>query len=186
MAYNTAVLIHRSLPTTHCPPSPAPRPPSSAPHLKIPPNRTTHPRRCPSQPFKPVMPPHTAFPYTVRIASEVTSSNGSSSMATACAASLAMLDAGVPIAAPVAGVSVGLVSETDPSSGDITKYQLLTDILGLEDHYGDMDFKVAGTRDGITAVQLDVKLAGGVPLEILCEGLDSAMAGRLHILDAMD
>ena len=107
-------------------------------------------------------------------------------MATACAASLAMLDAGVPIAAPVAGVSVGLVSETDPSSGDITRYQLLTDILGLEDHYGDMDFKVAGTRDGITAVQLDVKLAGGVPLEILCEGLDSAMAGRLHILDAMD
>ena len=92
------------------------------------------------------MPAHGTFPYTVRVASEVTSSNGSSSMATACAASLAMMDAGVPILAPVAGVSVGLVSESDPSTGEVTRYELLTDILGLEDHYGDMDFKVAGER----------------------------------------
>jgi len=180
----------------------------------------------------------------VRVAAEVLSSNGSSSMATACAATLACLDAGVPLVSPVAGVSIGMVSRprsanltnsslagaslssgggdgqntgaalsADGPSGQSTslstsssfssssspgkvlvqaksdhelEYVLLTDILGLEDHYGDMDFKVAGSRKGVTAVQLDVKLAGGVPLEVLEEAIDLATSARGQILDRME
>jgi len=180
------------------------------------------------------------------VAAEVLSSNGSSSMATACAATLACLDAGVPLVSPVAGVSIGMVSRPRTSSnpqnyplsgaalsssggGDGAsphdnvgaalsadgpsnhgtssvatssssaakvlvqtdsdhdlEYVLLTDILGLEDHYGDMDFKVAGSRKGVTAVQLDVKLAGGVPLEVLEEAIDLATTARGQILDRME
>lgn len=138
--------------------------------------------------IKYVMPPFQEFPYTVRVFSECTASNGSSSMASACGATLSLKSAGVPILADVAGISVGLV--TDPSfesdsaqpSGN---YKILTDILGSEDHHGDMDFKVAGTATGVTAIQLDVKLAGGIPLNILFEALDKAKEARLQILDCL-
>jgi polyribonucleotide nucleotidyltransferase len=178
----------------------------------------------------------------VRVAAEVLGSNGSSSMATACAATLACLDAGVPLTSPVAGVSIGLVSRPrqapptaaagaslgsdggrssngsggagnsasggggegaalsadgpvvrfprtsskDADRGEDLEYVLLADILGLEDHYGDMDFKVAGSRKGVTAVQLDVKLQGGVPLHVLEEAIDLAATARNTILDAME
>ena len=134
----------------------------------------------------PVMPERDAFghadgfPYVSRAACEVTASNGSSSMASACAASLALMDAGVPVAAAVGGVSVGLVSGGGTPA-------LLTDIQGLEDHYGDMDLKVAGTKAGVTAVQLDVKLPGGVPLDLLLRAISGpAAAGREEVLRAMD
>lgn len=125
------------------------------------------------------------FPYTIRVSSECTSSSGSSSMASVCGASLALMDAGVPIKAPAAGVSIGLITKFDETSGDVIEYRLLTDILGTEDHFGDMDFKVAGTSTGVTAIQLDVKLPRGVPLDILCEALDSARDGRAQILSEM-
>jgi len=131
-----------------------------------------------------VMPPAWRFPYVVRLACEVLSSNGSSSMASVCAGTMAMLDAGVPLLAPVAGVSVGLISRED-TSGEL-EHVLLADILGLEDHYGDMDFKVSGSRHGVTAIQLDVKLAGGVPLSILEDGLEVALTARCSILDTME
>jgi polyribonucleotide nucleotidyltransferase len=124
-----------------------------------------------------VMPDMATFPYVIRVVSEILESNGSSSMASVCGASLAMMDAGVPIKAPVAGVAMGLVLEG-------TRFQVLTDILGDEDHLGDMDFKVAGTRDGITALQMDIKVEGITP-EIMRVALDQARAGRLHILDEM-
>ena len=124
-----------------------------------------------------VMPSSEEFPYTVRIVSDILESNGSSSMASVCGATLALMDAGVPISAPVAGVSVGLVKEGD-------RYVVLTDILGLEDHYGDMDFKIAGTRDGITAVQMDLKTKG-VTREIMQEAMICAREARLKILDKM-
>jgi polyribonucleotide nucleotidyltransferase len=144
----------------------------------------------------PVMPSFEEFPYTVKVHSECTSSNGSSSMASACGSTLSLLSAGVPIKAPVAGVSVGLITEDSFAAyGQVEreqentihhgKYVLLKDILGSEDHHGDMDFKVAGTTTGITAIQLDVKLAGGVPLPLLFEGIDLAKVGRLEILDQM-
>jgi len=125
-----------------------------------------------------VLPAPTDFPYTVRIVSEITESNGSSSMATVCGGSLSMLDAGVPLKAPVAGVAMGLILEDDG------KYAVLTDILGDEDHLGDMDFKVAGTAEGITSLQMDIKVAGITPA-IMKQALAQARDGRLHILGEM-
>jgi polyribonucleotide nucleotidyltransferase len=122
-----------------------------------------------------VLPAATDFPYTMRVVSEITESNGSSSMASVCGGSLSMMDAGVPLKAPVAGVAMGLVLEDDGS------YGILTDILGDEDHLGDMDFKVAGTEAGITSLQMDIKVAGITP-EIMEKALEQAKAGRLHIL----
>ncbi|KAL4568351.1 hypothetical protein LXL04_023961 [Taraxacum kok-saghyz] len=132
-----------------------------------------------------VLPPELDFPYTVRINSEVMGSDGSTSMATVCGGSMALMDAGIPLRDHVAGLSVGLVTEVDPSTGDVNQYRILTDILGLEDHLGDMDFKIAGTRNGITAIQLDIKPAG-IPLNIICESLGPAYKGRLQILDHME
>jgi len=124
-----------------------------------------------------VMPDMTTFPYVIRVVSEILESNGSSSMASVCGTSLALMDAGVPVKAPVAGVAMGLVLEGD-------KYQVLTDILGDEDHLGDMDFKVAGTADGVTALQMDIKIEG-ITKEIMKVALDQALEARLHILGEM-
>ncbi len=124
-----------------------------------------------------VMPSMEDFPYVIRVVSEITESNGSSSMASVCGSSLALMDAGVPTAAPVAGVAMGLVKEGDD-------YAVLTDILGDEDHLGDMDFKVAGTDDGITALQMDIKIQG-ITQEIMSKALDQAKDARLHILGEM-
>ncbi|XP_038716711.1 polyribonucleotide nucleotidyltransferase 2, mitochondrial-like isoform X2 [Tripterygium wilfordii] len=132
-----------------------------------------------------VLPPEDSFPYTVRVNSEVMASDGSTSMATVCGGSMALMEAGIPLREHVAGVSVGLISELDPSTGEIKDYRILTDILGLEDHLGDMDFKIAGTRNGITAIQLDIKPAG-IPLDIICESLEPARKGRLQILEHME
>ena len=125
-----------------------------------------------------VLPAATDFPYTIRVVSEITESNGSSSMASVCGGSLAMMDAGVPLKSPVAGVAMGLILEEDGS------YAVLTDILGDEDHLGDMDFKVAGTENGITSLQMDIKVAGITP-EIMKQALSQAKDGRLHILQEM-
>ena len=125
-----------------------------------------------------VMPDLETFPYVLRVVSEVLESNGSSSMASVCGTSLSLMDAGVPIKAPVAGVAMGLVKEGD-------KFAVLTDILGDEDHLGDMDFKVAGTATGVTALQMDIKINGITP-EIMKAALDQAKAGRLHILGEMN
>jgi len=125
-----------------------------------------------------VLPAATDFPYTIRLVSEITESNGSSSMASVCGGSLSMMDAGVPLKAPVAGVAMGLVLEED---GD---YAILTDIFGDEDHLGDMDFKVAGTESGITSLQMDIKVAG-ITQDIMKKALEQAKAGRLHILGEM-
>ena len=127
---------------------------------------------------KAVMPGVEKFPYVIRVVSEILESNGSSSMASVCGTSLALMDAGVPIKAPVAGVAMGLVKEGD-------RFQVLTDILGDEDHLGDMDFKVAGTKDGITALQMDIKITS-ITREIMKVALDQARSGRLHILDEMN
>ncbi|PKU67843.1 polyribonucleotide nucleotidyltransferase 2, mitochondrial isoform X1 [Dendrobium catenatum] len=132
-----------------------------------------------------VLPPEDEFQYAVRVNSEVMSSDGSTSMASVCGGSMALMDAGIPVREHVAGLSVGLVSEVDPSTGNIKDYRILTDILGLEDHLGDMDFKIAGTRKGITAIQLDIKPAG-IPLDIICECLETARKGRIQIIDRMD
>ena len=125
-----------------------------------------------------VLPAATDFPYTIRVVSEITESNGSSSMASVCGGSLSMMDAGVPLKAPVAGVAMGLILEED---GD---FAILTDILGDEDHLGDMDFKVAGTENGITSLQMDIKVAGITP-EIMKQALSQAKDGRMHILGEM-
>jgi len=125
-----------------------------------------------------VLPSAEEFPYTLRVVSEITESNGSSSMASVCGTSLALMDAGVPISAAVAGVAMGLVKEGE-------RYQILTDILGDEDHLGDMDFKVAGTADGITALQMDIKITG-ITREIMSAALDQARDARLHILGEMN
>ena len=127
---------------------------------------------------KAVMPGVEKFPYVIRVVSEILESNGSSSMASVCGTSLALMDAGVPIKAPVAGVAMGLVKEG-------ARFQVLTDILGDEDHLGDMDFKVAGTKDGITALQMDIKITS-ITREIMKVALDQARDGRLHILDEMN
>ncbi len=126
----------------------------------------------------PIIPSKEKFPYTIRLVSETMSSNGSSSMASVCASTLALMDGGVPISAPVAGIASGLMMESPK------KYALLTDIQGPEDHHGDMDFKVAGTRTGITAIQMDVKV-GGIPLPILTEALEKAGVARMKILDTL-
>ena len=126
-----------------------------------------------------VLPAPTDFPYTIRVVSEITESNGSSSMASVCGGSLSMMDAGVPLKSAVAGVAMGLILEEDGS------YAVLTDILGDEDHLGDMDFKVAGTENGITSLQMDIKVAGITP-EIMKKALAQAKAGRLHILGEMN
>ncbi|MGR3460839.1 MAG: polyribonucleotide nucleotidyltransferase [Roseovarius sp.] len=126
-----------------------------------------------------VLPPSTDFPYTIRLVSEITESNGSSSMASVCGGSLSMMDAGVPLKTSVAGVAMGLVLEEDGS------YAVLSDILGDEDHLGDMDFKVAGTAEGITSLQMDIKVAGITP-EIMRVALAQAREGRMHILGEMD
>ncbi|MBN1137350.1 MAG: polyribonucleotide nucleotidyltransferase [Anaerolineae bacterium] len=124
-----------------------------------------------------VLPPEEEFPYTIRVVSEVLSSNGSTSMASVCGSTLSLMDAGVPITSPVAGIAMGLIIEDG-------QYAILSDIQGLEDHLGDMDFKVAGTREGITALQMDIKVKG-VSYEILSQALTQARAGRLQILDKM-
>lgn len=125
----------------------------------------------------PVIPPENKFPYTLRLVSEVLSSNGSSSMASVCGSTLALMDTGVPISAPVAGVAMGLVKEGE-------RYAILTDILGLEDHFGDMDFKVAGTPKGITALQMDIKIKG-ISSELMLEALKKAKTARAFILEKM-
>lgn len=127
--------------------------------------------------LEPVIPSEKDFPYTVRLVSEVLESNGSTSQASICASTLAMMDAGVPIKAPVAGIAMGLVKKDE-------HYTILTDIQGMEDHLGDMDFKVAGTAKGVTALQMDIKI-DGLSREILEEALQQAKAGRMHILDSM-
>ena len=127
--------------------------------------------------LRPVLPPEKEFPYTIRLVSEVLESNGSTSQASICSSSLAMMEGGVPISSPVAGIAMGLMKEDD----DIA---ILSDIQGLEDHFGDMDFKVAGTREGITALQMDIKVAG-ISKEIMGRALERAKEGRLHILDRM-
>ena len=124
-----------------------------------------------------VLPDEADFPYTLRIVSDITESNGSSSMASVCGGILSLMDAGVPIKKPVAGVAMGLVMEGN-------RYAILSDIAGAEDHYGDMDFKVTGTADGITALQMDIKV-GGINAMILQEALEQAKKGRIHILDIM-
>jgi polyribonucleotide nucleotidyltransferase len=128
--------------------------------------------------IEPVIPADTVFPYTIRIVSDILESNGSSSMATVCAGSLSLMDAGVPIKAPVAGIAMGLMKEGD-------RYAVLSDILGSEDHLGDMDFKVTGTREGITAFQMDIKI-GGITFPIMEQALARARDGRLHILGVME
>lgn len=125
--------------------------------------------------LEPVIPPQTDFPYTIRLVSETLSSNGSSSMGSVCASTIALMDGGVPISRPVAGIASGLLLRGE-------HYQLLTDIQGPEDEHGDMDFKVAGTSEGVTAIQMDVKVAG-IPIPILAEALEHAKAARLHILE---
>ena len=127
----------------------------------------------------PLIPGEDKFPYTVRVVSDILESNGSSSMASVCGGSLAMMDAGVPLRTPVAGIAMGLVMEE--STG---KYAVLSDIAGAEDHYGDMDFKVAGTADGITALQMDIKVTG-ITTEVMRKALEQARVGRLHILGKM-
>jgi polyribonucleotide nucleotidyltransferase len=126
-----------------------------------------------------MVPAEEKFPYTVRVVSDILESNGSSSMASVCGGSLAMMDAGVPMTAPVAGVAMGLIM--DEQTG---KYAVLSDIAGAEDHYGDMDFKVTGTATGITALQMDIKVSG-ITTEIMRKALEQARVGRLFILDKM-
>jgi polyribonucleotide nucleotidyltransferase len=125
----------------------------------------------------PILPENESFPYTIRVVSEITESNGSSSMASVCGASLAMMDAGIPLKRPVAGIAMGLIKEPDGVA-------VLSDIIGDEDHLGDMDFKVAGTSKGVTALQMDIKITG-ITTEIMKTALEQAKAGRMHILGEM-
>lgn len=127
--------------------------------------------------LRPMIPPEDEFPYTIRVVSEVLSSNGSTSQASVCASSLALMDCGVPIKRPVAGVAMGLISDGE-------QYAILTDIQGMEDHLGDMDFKVAGTSEGITALQMDIKISG-LTMDIMTQALEQARVGRLQILEHM-
>ena len=130
--------------------------------------------------LSPMIPDENSFPYTLRVVSDILESNGSSSMATVCGGALALMDAGVPLKAPVAGVAMGLIMDEDSD-----RYAILSDIAGAEDHYGDMDFKVAGSANGITALQMDIKMAG-VPTSVMREALAQARAGRLQILEKME
>ena len=133
----------------------------------------------------PVIPEKDKFPYTIRIVSEAMASNGSTSMGSVCGSTLALMDGGVPIKAPVAGIASGLMMRKGGKQGKDLEYKVLTDIQGPEDHHGDMDFKVAGTRTGITAVQMDVKV-GGIPLKILGEAFEKAKKARFQILDVIE
>ena len=126
---------------------------------------------------RPLLPGKESFPYTIRVVSEITESNGSSSMASVCGASLALMDAGVPLPRPIAGIAMGLIKEPEG-------FAVLSDILGDEDHLGDMDFKVAGTEKGITALQMDIKITS-ITEEIMRIALDQAREGRIHILGEM-
>ncbi|MDX2415679.1 MAG: S1 RNA-binding domain-containing protein, partial [Bacteroidales bacterium] len=130
--------------------------------------------------LKKVMPADEDNPYAIRVVSDILESNGSSSMATVCAGTLALMDAGIKISKPVSGIAMGLISDKDGG-----KYAILSDILGDEDHLGDMDFKVTGTRDGITATQMDIKV-DGLSYEILSQALEQAKSGRFHILDKIE
>ena len=132
----------------------------------------------------PILPPEDEFPYAIRIVSEIMASNGSTSMASVCGGSLALMDAGVPISQHVAGISTGLVTEMN-DQGEIAKHVVLTDIIGAEDHFGDMDFKVCGTRDGVTGFQLDLKIQG-LPFDIAKEAVKQVTEARMKILDKMD
>ena len=132
----------------------------------------------------PMLPDESKFPYTVRVVSDILESNGSSSMATVCGGTLALMDAGVPLERPVAGIAMGLVMETTTNGNNTPRHAILSDIAGAEDHYGDMDFKVAGTAQGITALQMDIKVSG-ITTEIMREALTQAREGRLHILSEM-
>ena len=132
----------------------------------------------------PILPPEDEFPYAIRVVSEIMSSNGSTSMASVCGGSLALMDAGVPISQHVAGISTGLVTEMN-EEGEIAKHVVLTDIIGAEDHFGDMDFKVCGTRDGVTGFQLDLKIQG-LPFDIAKEAVKQVTEARMKILDKMD
>jgi polyribonucleotide nucleotidyltransferase len=132
--------------------------------------------------IEPVIPTESEFPYAIRISSEIMESNGSTSMASVCAGIMALMDAGVPIRTPVAGISVGLVTEFEGEK--LTRYTTLTDIIGSEDHFGDMDFKLCGTREGITGFQLDLKLPG-ISLKIMTEAIHEARDARMKVLDAM-
>ena len=125
-----------------------------------------------------IVPDQKDFPYVIRVVAETLESNGSSSMATVCGSSLSLMDAGVPLKKPIAGIAMGLVKEGD-------NYKILSDILGAEDHLGDMDFKVTGSREGITALQMDIKIKG-ITSEIMRNALQQAKEGRLHILEIMD
>ncbi|HNW44668.1 MAG TPA: polyribonucleotide nucleotidyltransferase, partial [Elusimicrobiales bacterium] len=127
----------------------------------------------------PLLPTEEQFPYTIRLVSDILESNGSSSMATVCGGSLSLFDAGVPMKAACSGIAMGLIT-------DGKKFAVLSDIAGLEDHYGDMDFKITGTRKGVTALQMDVKLATGIPMDIMKEAIEQATRGRNHILDLME
>ena len=131
----------------------------------------------------PVIPDQSIFPYTLRLVSECLASNGSTSMASVCGSTLALMDAGVPITAPVAGIAMGLISEGDVTQPD-SRYVVLSDIQGMEDHLGDMDFKVAGTASGITALQMDIKIKG-LSYQLLENALAQAKEGRMYILDQM-
>jgi polyribonucleotide nucleotidyltransferase len=128
--------------------------------------------------IQPIIPPGDVFPYTIRVVSDILESNGSSSMATVCSGALSLLDAGVPVKAAVSGVAMGLIKNGDD-------YSILTDILGVEDHHGDMDFKIAGTRDGFTAVQMDLKISG-VPVDVIRRIIKQSTEARAKIQDAMD
>ncbi len=135
--------------------------------------------------LEPVIPAEETFPYTLRLVSECMASNGSTSMASVCGSTLALMDAGVPIKAPVAGIAMGLITDPSPSSGQaFGRYKVLTDIQGTEDHLGDMDFKVAGTAEGITALQMDIKISG-LSADIMKEALEQARVARMAVLDVM-
>jgi polyribonucleotide nucleotidyltransferase len=130
-----------------------------------------------------MLPDKTEFPYTIRVVSECLSSGGSTSMGSVCGSTLSLMDAGVPLKKPVAGIAMGLFTAQD-EAGSITKHLVLNDLMGTEDFIGDMDFKVAGTREGITAIQLDTKLKG-IPLSIVFETIDQAFTGYNEIMDVM-
>src|SRR5262249_37126422 len=133
---------------------------------------------------EPVIPPVDKFPYAIRVSSEVMESNGSTSMASVCSGVLALLDAGVPLKKSVAGISCGLVTEFR-ADGQLDRYTLLTDIIGSEDHFGDMDWKLCGTRDGVTGFQLDLKLPG-ISLKMMEEAIYRTRDARMKVLDVMD
>jgi len=134
--------------------------------------------------LEPVIPAEESFPYTIRVVSEALSSNGSTSMGSICGSTLALMDAGVPIKAPVSGVAMGLITEPSIAGQATGRYKILTDIQGTEDHLGDMDFKVAGTAAGITALQMDIKIEG-LPPKVMESALEQARQGRIHILGEM-